>query len=201
MKYSIFKQTISDGIRAFRMSYFTTRRDRFGYIAPSAKIYPPFYGTKENIFMYDNTKIGEDSSILAHKGKFVMKANSRSGMRLTVICQNHSTYNKVGCYPGDEEWWKEQTADVIIDEEVWIGHNVTICPGVHIPRGCFIAAGSVCVRSKSVPPYSIIGGNPARFIKFKFTIEEQIEHEKIRYPESERLDESLLMDNYIKFRK
>ena len=100
--------------------------------------------------MYDNTKIGEDSSILAHKGKFVMKANSRAGMRLTVICQNHSTYNKVGGYPDDEEWWKEQ---------------------------------------------------PAHFIKFKFSIEEQIEHEKIRYPESERLDESLLMDNYKKFRK
>lgn len=39
---------------------------------------------------------------------------------------------------------------------------------------------------------------PAHFIKFKFSIEEQIEHEKIRYPEYERLDESLLMDNYIK---
>ena len=47
----------------------------------------------------------------------------------------------------------------------------------------------------------ILVGVVSRNLITNFSIEEQIEHEKIRYPESERLDESLLIDNYKKFRK
>lgn len=183
------------------MFLFCGRRDRFGYIHPTAKIYQPFHGCKDNMFLYENTKIGECSCILSHKGKFIMKANSRSGMRLSVICQNHSGINEVGRYPGDKRWNEEDAYDVICDEEVWIGMNVTLCPGVHIGRGCIIAAGAVCIKKQEYPPYSIVGGNPAKFIKFKFTLEQQIEHEKLRYSINDRIPEEILKSNYSKFSK
>ena len=66
--------------------------------------------------------------------------------------------------------------DVVIEKDVWIGCNVTILSGVNIGRGSVIAAGAVV--TKDVPPYSICGGVPARFIKFKWTIDEIIEHER-----------------------
>lgn len=61
--------------------------------------------------------------------------------------------------------------DVIIGNDVWIGSNVIIMSGVTIGDGCVIANNSHVV--KNAEPYSIIGGNPARLIKYRFS-EEQI---------------------------
>ncbi|MNH37045.1 Virginiamycin A acetyltransferase [compost metagenome] len=47
--------------------------------------------------------------------------------------------------------------------------NVSICPGVSIGDGCVVAMGSVITAN--VPPYSIIGGNPARVIKMRDNID------------------------------
>ncbi len=63
--------------------------------------------------------------------------------------------------------------DVIIGNDVWIGSNVTIMSGVTIGDGAVIANNSHVI--KNVEPYSLVGGNPAKFIKYRFT-KEQIEH-------------------------
>ena len=57
--------------------------------------------------------------------------------------------------------------DILIGNDVWIGTNVTIMSGVNVGHGSIIAAGSHVV--KDVPPYAIIGGNPAKLIKYRFT--------------------------------
>lgn len=55
---------------------------------------------------------------------------------------------------------------VIIEDEAWIGFGVIILSGVTIGKGAIVAAGSVVV--KNVEPYSIVGGNPASFIAYRF---------------------------------
>lgn len=59
--------------------------------------------------------------------------------------------------------------DVIIGNDVWIGSGVTLMSGVSIGDGAVIAARSHVVSN--VPPYSVYGGNPARFIKLRFSEE------------------------------
>jgi virginiamycin A acetyltransferase len=56
--------------------------------------------------------------------------------------------------------------DTIIGNDVWLGYRCTIMPGVHIGHGAIIAMGSIV--TKDVPPYSIVGGNPAKVIKHRF---------------------------------
>lgn len=56
---------------------------------------------------------------------------------------------------------------ILIQNDVWIGHNCTIMNGVTIHNGAVVAAGSVV--TKDVPPYAIVGGNPAKVIKYRFT--------------------------------
>lgn len=51
----------------------------------------------------------------------------------------------------------------IIEDDVWIGRNVTMTPGRHIKKGTII--GTCCVLTKDFPEYSIVGGNPSKFIK------------------------------------
>ena len=54
---------------------------------------------------------------------------------------------------------------VIIEDDVWIGARVTILPGVHIGKGSVLGAGSVI--TSDVPPYAVVGGNPARVLKYR----------------------------------
>ncbi|WP_234733475.1 acyltransferase [Tellurirhabdus bombi] len=55
------------------------------------------------------------------------------------------------------------TAPIIIEEECWIGANAVITAGVTVGRHSVVAGGSVVTRN--VPPYSVVGGNPARLLK------------------------------------
>lgn len=56
--------------------------------------------------------------------------------------------------------------DIAIGDDVWIGYESTILSGVKIGQGAIVAAGSVV--TKDVPPYSIVGGVPAKVIKYRF---------------------------------
>jgi virginiamycin A acetyltransferase len=55
---------------------------------------------------------------------------------------------------------------IVIEDEVWIGTGAMIFSGITIGKGAVIAAGSVVTRE--VPPYAIVGGNPAKVIRFRF---------------------------------
>lgn len=56
--------------------------------------------------------------------------------------------------------------DIVIKDDVWIGANAIICSGVTIRQGAIVAAGAVV--TKNVEPYSIVGGNPAKVIRYRF---------------------------------
>ena len=60
---------------------------------------------------------------------------------------------------------------IILQNDVWVGHGATVMGGVLVGNGAVVAVNSHVVRD--VPPYAIVGGNPARIIKYRFT-EEQI---------------------------
>lgn len=66
---------------------------------------------------------------------------------------------------------------IVIEDDVWIGHGAIILTPARIGRGAIVAAGSVV--SKDVPPYSIVGGVPAKVIKMRYTPEQIVEHERI----------------------
>jgi maltose O-acetyltransferase len=54
---------------------------------------------------------------------------------------------------------------VVIEDDVWIGQNTIIMPGIKIGKGAIVGAGAVV--TKDVPPYAIVGGVPAKIIKFR----------------------------------
>ena len=59
-----------------------------------------------------------------------------------------------------------EVGDIVIDNDVWIGYEAVIMAGVHIGNGAIIAARAVV--TKDVPPYTIVGGIPARKIRSRF---------------------------------
>jgi len=175
------------GVYFLFLNYFGAPRNEFGYIADNVIISPPYnFGNKKNIFIYEKVGIGPKCFISATNARCIFKGNSAIAEGLTVHTGNHAQV--IGMYVTDineQNKPKGHDKDVVIEKDVWIGCNVTILSGVVIGRGSVIAAGAVV--TKEVPPYSVFGGVPAIFIKFKWTIDEIIEHEILLYPEEERL--------------
>lgn len=200
MQVRIFLNVISDGLQGLRMTFFSSRKDKYGYLSKTSSLRTPIWGAKQNVYIYENCGINSGAKFVCQSGKFIMKRNCSVGPGLTVITCNHK-YNKVGQRPEIDSWGELEANDVIVNEDVWIGANVTLCPGTIIGRGSIVAAGSVCVQGKEYPPYSIIGGNPATFIKFRLTLEDQIKQESLFYKTTEKIEIQLLTQNYIKFKK
>lgn len=71
----------------------------------------------------------------------------------------------------------EDDPGVVIEDDVWIGTRAIILAGVTIGRGAVVAAGSVV--TKSVPAYAIVGGNPAKIIRMRWSPSEIVEHEHL----------------------
>lgn len=156
------------------------------------------------IFMYEHSAIlGKKTSLIISPngkgGNFIVKKNSGISSGLTVITGNHAVFPTLGkwCKDTMADHLDDEEKDVIVEEDVWIGAEVTLTAGIIVGRGSIVGAGSV-LRS-SIPSYSIVIGNPAKVIGFKFTPEEVIEHEKALYPEDERLTLELLEKNYNKY--
>lgn len=153
-----------------------------------------------NVYVYDNVGIGPHALLSTPNAKIIIKGNCAIAEHLTIHTGNHARV--IGKFVTDiTEANKPQgfDKDVIIEKDVWIGSNVTILAGVHIGRGSTIAAGAVV--NKDVPPYSIVGGVPAKVIKFYWTKEQILEHESKLYPEAERMSEEELEEVFNTYTK
>ena len=153
-----------------------------------------------NVYIYDYVGIGPYALLSTPNAKIIIKGNCAIAEHLTIHTGNHARV--IGKFVTDiTEANKPEgyDKDVIIEKDVWIGSNVTILAGVHIGRGATIAAGAVV--NKDVPPYSIVGGVPAKVIKFYWTKEQILEHESKLYPEAERMSEEELEEVFNTYTK
>lgn len=114
------------------------------------------------IVIGSNCNIGQYSHITCIN-KIEIGNNVLTGRNVTITDNSHGNVSKEDLFLPPLKRKTVSKGPVIIGDRVWIGDKVTILPNVIIGEGCIIGANAVV--TKNVPPYCVVGGNPARVIK------------------------------------
>ena len=109
-----------------------------------------------DVLIGDRCRIGMSNVII---GPVTIGNDTILAQNIVMSGLNHG-YEDITIPPHNQKVTKHK---ITIEDEVWIGANVVVVAGVTIGKHCVIAAGSIV--TKSIPPYSVVVGNPAKVIK------------------------------------
>lgn len=172
------------GALNYLKTMFSPKKFSYRYISPFAKwdARSSFtrksglrYGAKLfNVHMGDYSSVGIDSKISnAIIGRYTVIAREvyvGVGAHPTNFLTAHSIFYKNSPWGFHPEWVKRidynESPVCHIGNDVWIGTRAIIMDGVNVSDGAIVAAGSVV--TKDVPPYAVVGGVPAKVIKYRF---------------------------------
>jgi acetyltransferase-like isoleucine patch superfamily enzyme len=111
------------------------------------------------VYFGDNCNF--NGMVVSGGGTVFFGSNFHSGNSCLIISQNHN-YNSGQLIPYDHTY---KLNEIVIKDNVWLGNNVIIIGNVTIGEGVVVAVGSVVV--KDIPDFAIVGGNPAKIIKYR----------------------------------
>ena len=128
-----------------------------GSVGEGAEFRPPLYlDYGSRLHVGANTFINADFLTLGG-GEITIGANVLVGPSARLYTPNHALDVE------ERRAGYERVSPIVIEDDVWLGGNVVVCPGVRIGAGSVIGTGSVVTRD--VPPGVIVAGNPARVIR------------------------------------
>lgn len=165
--------------------------------------YPCHIGVPKNLFVEDFVKIRYGLTVInANKESVYIKKYTVIAPDVTIITNNHRPTVTIPQVILGESHINDKSADVIIEEDVWVGTRATLLAGVTLGRGCIVGANSVV--TKPVPPYALVAGMPAKIMGVKFSLPDIERHEEALYPPDERMshdDLVSLFDQYYSDKK
>ena len=186
-------------------------KDKFlkiGYMANATKCKFGIYNTIYNEVSLNEVTLGDFTYIAGNTN--ISKTTIGKFCSIGPYCKiglgKHPTKDFVSTHPvffstlkqaqvtfADRNYFDE-FAYIIIGNDVWLGANVIVVDGVKIGDGAIVAAGSVV--TKDIPPYTIVGGVPAKIIKYRFEKEEIKKLLQLKWWD---MDVEYLKENFIKF--
>ena len=197
---SFFKNPISVWmirlLKAKKLEY-RNKQLKIGYMSSALNCNFGRYNTLFDGVNLNNVKLGDCSYVSDNTkifktriGKFCsIGPNCNIGLGvhpLGSFVSTHPAFYSVRTPTGisfSDKNYIEEHRGIKIGNDVWIGSSSLVLDGVVIGNGAIIAAGSVV--TKDVPAYAVVGGVPAKFIKYRFPENEIIELEKIKWWDTE----------------
>lgn len=185
-------KNIKLGLRTIYDNYIRFQNKKlFGKFGVNSVMYMPVEITDSKlVFIDENVQIMSHATILNPGQKFIVRKYTSIAHDLTVVTSSHRSTVGIPHFILDPSHINDKAQDIIIEEDVWLGANVTLLPGAHIGRGAVVGANSIV--NSSVPPYACVVGAPQRIVSVVFSIEDIITHELSLYNESERFSRDYL---------
>ena len=137
-------------------AYVKDLEELFGRKLDDVRILTPFICDFGNRVKFGKGVFINHSAILSASGGIEFEDGSMAAPGLRIATINHDMNERHAIYTYGK---------VTVKKNAWIGMNVTICPGVTIGEYAVVAAGAVV--TKDVPDYAIVGGNPAKILKYR----------------------------------
>jgi maltose O-acetyltransferase len=120
-----------------------------------------WFGSGRGVSVGDRSAIGMDCLLM---GPCTLGDDVMMGPRCILLSSNHRIDDLD--VPMNQQGLTDDLP-VVVEDDVWIGAGVTILPGRRIGAGSVVAAGAVVTRD--VPPLAVVGGNPARVLRYRGT--------------------------------
>ena len=166
------------------------KKEQFGSIGPHCILGSNSRLVPSNIYMEDYSIIQGNNNFISFKGRLFIKKYSVISSGCIIVPSNHVPAVGIPFYGLTLSHIGDEDNDIIIEEDVWIGAGCILLPHCKIGRGCIVGAGSIV--TKSIPPYSVALGCPAKVVAVKFSLEDAIRHEEMIYNKSERYSRDYL---------
>jgi acetyltransferase-like isoleucine patch superfamily enzyme len=186
----LFAILIRNSIKAFNLIVMNIFKTQFLSCGKNVRFYPWDEFSYDTIKIGTNVKISNGAKFSASNSYLVIKDNVMFGPDVIIMAGDHNT-SVIGEFMINVKFKNPHNdAPIIIEEDCWIGAGVIILKGVTIGRGSIIGAGSIVTRS--IAPYSVAVGSPARVVKKRMSDEEILNHEYLLYLKHERF-----VNNYL----
>lgn len=142
------------------------------------KLHPNSDTTPMNDFDFEHVLIGKGTygelNVVDFGGnaKLIINNYVSIAQHVSFILNAEHYTDHISTYPFKVKILRTQNTEsfskgnIIVDDDVWIGYGATIMSGVHIGQGAVVAAGAIV--TKDIPPYTIVGGVPAKIINYRF---------------------------------
>lgn len=159
-KIQLKDQLLSRKLLSYKRIYTYLAHSSKAHVGKGVRFNGTWNGLESNVRIGDYSSFNPGARFIG-KGPINIGRYLHCGHRLTIISTNHR-YEDADFIPYDKV---RVHKEVHIEDFVWLGDSVTIVPGIRIGEGAIVAAGSVVV--KDVPRGGIVGGNPAKLIKYR----------------------------------
>jgi acetyltransferase-like isoleucine patch superfamily enzyme len=173
--------------RHFRMHLY---RRLFGGYGKAFRFDPDGLYSYRNIYVGDYVNLGVRPTLMAELSEIRIGSHVIFGPEVVLIGGGHNTSVGGEFMCRVHEKTGNEDLGVVIEDDVWIGARAVVLRGVCVGRGSIIGAGSVV--TKSVPPYAVVAGSPAKLLGFRWNVQQILEHERALYPVEKRLKSHLL---------
>ena len=154
---------IRNGVKDICLNYISLRGfEKYGYREKSSTVYMPVsISNPQNVYLHEYTRIQPGAKIINNKGKFILKKYSACGAGLTVLTEKHIPTTTVPIFFNSLHI-NDVITDTVVEEDVWIGANTTLMPGITVRRGAVVGSCSVVTKtfplmllSQGIPPESL----------------------------------------------
>jgi acetyltransferase-like isoleucine patch superfamily enzyme len=155
-----------------------------------------FYFDPDGTYTYGTIHVGDDVNLgvrpvlMAALSEIRIGSHVMFGPEVVVIGGGHNISVPGQFMTLTHEKTGDEDLGVVIADDVWVGARAVILRGVEIGRGAVIGAGALV--TKSVPPYAIVAGNPARVIRYRWDVETILSHESKLHPPDQRYSREAL---------